>query len=106
MTEPKRQHGGPRANSGGARPGAGRPKSEPALLPGLPANDDPLQWLLALMACTDADLALRADAAKAVLPYCHAKKGNDGSKDTKQQAAKKAASGKFGASPPPLRSVK
>lgn len=36
MEVPKR-HGGARANSGGARPGAGRPRSEPD------ATDDPLQ---------------------------------------------------------------
>jgi phage terminase small subunit len=73
--------GGARANSGGARPGAGRKqgtknprtiaRNEAARL--LPYSDDPLAWLLVLMGDTRQDLRLRVDAAKALMPYCHAK---------------------------------
>jgi len=35
-----------------------------------------------------------------LMPYVHAKKG-DNVKDVKQDAAKKASTGRFGASPPP-----
>lgn len=68
--------GGARKNSGGARPGAGRPRgsrNKPVLIHGLPETSDPLQWLLALMNHPGAPLRLRMNAAKALLPYCHAK---------------------------------
>jgi hypothetical protein len=38
--EPPKRHGGPRANSGGARPGAGRPRPEPD------ATDDALRRIV------------------------------------------------------------
>jgi phage terminase small subunit len=44
---------------------------------------------------------LRLDAAKTAAQYCHLKKGDGGVKDEKQEAAKKAGAGKFGASAPP-----
>jgi len=44
---------------------------------------------------------LRADAAKALLPFMHQKIGEGGKKDAKQDAAKKVSAGKFGASAPP-----
>ena len=66
---------------GGARRGAGRKhgtlnprtiaRNDAARL--LPFNADPLQWLLVLMADTRQDLQLRLDAAKALMPYVHAK---------------------------------
>ncbi len=45
MELPKR-HGGPRANSGGARPGAGRPRREPD------ATDDPLRRVVVYLTGT------------------------------------------------------
>ena len=66
---------------GGARRGAGRKqgtknprtiaRNEAARL--LPFNSDPLAWLLALMTDTRQDLRLRVDAARAAMPYCHAR---------------------------------
>ena len=66
---------------GGARRGAGRKqgtknprtiaRNEAARL--LPFNADPLAWLLALMTDTRQDLRLRVDAARAAMPYCHAR---------------------------------
>lgn len=60
---------------GGRRKGAGRPagtRNKPRLIHGLPETDDPLQWLLALMAHEGATLRQRMAAAKVLLPYCHA----------------------------------
>lgn len=101
--QPKRQWGGARANSGGARPGAGRPRKPPVLAT-LPQSNDPKVFLLALMNDDTLDMVLRLDAAKALMPYCHAKKV-EGIKDEKSQAAHKASTGKFGASTPPVRLV-
>ena len=93
--------------SGGARPGTGpKPKEAQKLNIPVPVGDtlahkDPKVFLLALMNDLDADVKLRADAAKALLPFMHAKLGEGGKKDEKQSAAKAASAGKFGASAPP-----
>ena len=93
--------------SGGVRPGAGRKKPEPALL-SIPvpvldslAHKDPKVFLLALMNDLEADVKLRADAAKSLMPFMHQKLGEGGKKEEKQEAAKKISAGKFGASAPP-----
>ena len=65
---------------GGVRPGAGRPKSEPFLLPDLPATNDPLAFLMALVSEPAADMRLRLNAAAACLPYVHGKVGETGKK--------------------------
>ncbi|MBP6008060.1 MAG: hypothetical protein KA740_10185 [Rhodoferax sp.] len=96
-------HGGPRANSGGARAGAGRPKSPPVLVD-LPTTNDPLAFLLSVMGNPAIDLRLRLDAAKTLMPFQHPKAG-EGVKDQAKAAAKKAASGRFSSASPPLRVV-
>jgi phage terminase small subunit len=67
--------------SGGARPGAGRPRktmvltvpaAEPARVTGFEPGT-PGAFLLAVAQDATADPKLRVDAAKALLPYCHAK---------------------------------
>lgn len=98
MTNQPKRHGG-------ARPGAGRPKSTPQLLPDMPATPDPLVFLLALVNEPAADVRLRVSAAVACLPYVHARMGESGIKDKADTAAKKAGSGKFAASRPPVRLV-
>ena len=63
---------------GGRRKGAGRPagsRNKPRLIHGLPETPDPLQWLLALIAHETAPIRLRMAAAKAAMPYCHARPG-------------------------------
>ena len=93
---------------GGARPGAGRkpqPKEPQRLDIPVPvgetlAHKDPKVFLLALMNDYEADIKLRADAAKALMPFVHAKI-EAGVKDAKAEAAKKASGGKFGAATPP-----
>lgn len=62
---------------------------------------DPQDFLKAVMNDAGEDLKFRVDAAKALMPFIHQKKGEGGKKDAAGDAAKKAASGKFGASAPP-----
>ena len=78
MAGMKGKSGGARANAGGARSGAGRKKdprtiarAEAARL--LPFCADPMGWLLNLMRDNRQDLRLRVDAARALMPYCHAR---------------------------------
>jgi hypothetical protein len=62
---------------GGARPGAGRPRKSAAPAVDVPTPADapltPLALLEAVMLDTRQDLALRVSAAKALLPYRHAR---------------------------------
>lgn len=60
--------------------------------------DDPLEFLLAIMNDVTEETDVRKDAAKAMLPYVHPKKGEGGKKDARNAAAKVAATvSKFGA---------
>ncbi|PKO62393.1 MAG: hypothetical protein CVU24_04265 [Betaproteobacteria bacterium HGW-Betaproteobacteria-18] len=100
MTD-KKQHGG-------ARPGAGRkPKTQEEKLT-ITTNgaQTPLEFLLSVMNDKKIEDRLRLDAAKTAAQYCHLKKGDGGLKDEKQAASKKASSGKFGPSSPPVRLVR
>lgn len=65
------------------------------------AHKDPRVFLMAAMNDVALDPKLRIDAAKALMPFEFAKKGEGGKKDARQEAAEKAATGKFG-----LRAVK
>jgi phage terminase small subunit len=92
--------------SGGARPGSGRKPAAPVKL-SIPvpvtetlAHKDPKVFLMALMNDLEADIKIRADAAKSLMPFMHPKV-EAGVKDAKADAAKKAGSGKFGAAAPP-----
>lgn len=99
MTEAKKGRGGPRANSGGARPGAGRKPKVPEPITTTAA--DPKDFLLAVMNDVTADQRVRLDAAKSLMPFMHVKLGEGGKKDEKARAAKSAGAGKFAAAPPP-----
>lgn len=106
MAGVKGRSGGARPNSGGARPNSG-PKPKPPVKLEIPvpvagslAHSDPKVFLLALMNDLEADVKLRADAAKALMPFMHPKIA-EGVKDQRKEAAKKAGAGKFGASAPP-----
>ena len=57
---------------------------------------DPKAFLIAAMNDGRTEPKLRVDAAKALMPFVHAKIGETGKKDAKGEAAKKAAS-KFAA---------
>lgn len=92
--------------SGGNRPGSGRPQKEaqkleiPVPVGDTLAHKDPKVFLLALMNDLEADVKLRADAAKALMPFMHNKLGEGGKKEQQADAAKKVAS-KFATAVPP-----
>jgi phage terminase small subunit len=64
-------------------------------------HSDPRAFLLAAMNDKDLEAKLRIDAAKALMPFTHAKLGEGGKKDQQQDAAKKAGAGKYGSAEPP-----
>jgi phage terminase small subunit len=55
---------------------------------------------------TAIDMRLRAEAAKALMPYMHRKVGELGKRAAAAAAGAKAGAGKYAPSPPPLRAVK
>jgi len=67
---------------------------------------DPKAFLKAVMNDVETEPKLRVFAAKELMPYHHRKLGDTGKKEDRQDAAKKAASGRFAAAAPPLRAVK
>ena len=95
--------GGSRPNTGGARPGAGRKPTPPTFME-VAHTDDPLTFLRLVMANDNADMKLRLDAAKAMMPFLH-NRADTAKKPQAEAAAKKASSGKFGPSAAPLRVV-
>ena len=70
------------------------PEAEPS------DKQTPLEFLLSVMRNPGVDEKLRIDAAKAAASYMHVKPENTIKAD-KDSAAKKAATGKFGAAAPP-----
>ncbi|AKV07908.1 terminase [Pseudomonas fluorescens NCIMB 11764] len=69
-------------------------------------HSDPKDFLLAVMNDFGSEAKLRVDAAKALMPFVHQRKGDAGKKQDKQDAAKQAGTGRFGTGAPPLRAVK
>lgn len=67
---------------------------------------DPKDFLLAVMNDFESEAKLRVDAAKALMPFMHQRKGEGGKKEERSDAAKKVGAGKFGTGAPPLRAVK
>lgn len=63
-------------------------------------HSDPRDYLLAVMNDPESEAKLRVDAAKALMPFIHPRKGEGGKKEERQKAAEQAAS-KFGRQPPP-----
>ena len=92
---------------GGSREGAGRKPDAAVLMDievpvvDLLTHKDPKVFLLALMNDGMADIKVRADAAKALMPFIHQKVGEASTKDQKKDAAKVAGKGRFGAVEPP-----
>lgn len=101
MAGVKGKSGGPRPNSGGARPGAGRPKSAPVLIDDAQLKtQNPKEFLASLMSNPEADIKLRAEAAKILLMAELRITEAKGKKEQKQEAAEKVA-GRFAPSTPP-----
>lgn len=71
------------------------------------ATEDPKKFLTDLMNSPKAGVKARLEAAKALLPFEHAKVGEKGKKATKADGAAAAAAegNKFGARAAPLRAV-
>ncbi|HFL2185985.1 TPA: terminase small subunit [Pseudomonas putida] len=67
---------------------------------------DPKDFLLSVMNDLGSEPKLRVDAAKALMPFVHPRKGESGKKDQAQANADRAATGKFGTRRGPLQSVK
>jgi phage terminase small subunit len=91
---------GVKGKSGGARPGAGRKPTPPTIIDLAATYDDPEKFLRAVMNDAMTDAKLRVDAAKALMPYVHTRKGEGGKKEADAAAAKKVAS-RFSSAPPP-----
>ena len=68
-------------------------------------TDDPLVFLTQVMNDPAVELRMRADVAKALLPFKHQKLGEGGKKESLLEAARAADAGPFGAPPPPPRLV-
>ena len=67
---------------------------------------DPREVLIQVMNHPGLEIEIRKDAAKALMPYEHAKKDGAGKKEEKAAAAKKAGAGRFAAgTAPPLKVV-
>lgn len=100
---------------GGYRPGAGRPrkaekrsdeqaKESPA--PVLPTEArTPLEFMLAVMNDPAQSDSRRDRMAIAAAPFVHQKAGEQGKKEERAEAAKKASTGKFSAGTPPKLTV-
>lgn len=70
------------------------------------ADMTPLEYMLQVMRDPEADPAARRAMAVAAAPLVHAKLGEKGKKQDKEDRAKRAGSGKFAPSAPPLKVVK
>ena len=90
---------GVKGKSGGARKGAGRPPATPTVRE-LGEAEEAEKFLLSVINDQGADLRLRLDAAKALLPFQKPKLGEVGKKDAKKEAAQ-AASARFSIPAPP-----
>ena len=71
------------------------------------ASDDPKVFLASIMRDEGTDPRLRIDAAKALMPFCHERKGETGKKVAAAENAGKIAGGKFArkTAPPKLAVV-
>lgn len=66
---------------------------------------DPLEFLMDQMNDLNLEEKDRRDAAKALMPFIHPRKGEVGKKDAAKDAAAQAAAGRFGVRQPPKNVV-
>lgn len=103
MAGVKGKSGGPRANAGGVRPGAGRKPSKPKKSKAKAyQTTDPDEFLRALMADPNADFKDRMAAAMA-LKKTGKEAGPVGKREQSQQAAQALVSRSLAPSAPPTR---
>jgi hypothetical protein len=97
--------GGPRANSGGKRVGAGRkPKPIAVVVPPgepVPEGQDMLRFLQDVALGRIEANATQVRAAVAAVQYTHTKRHDGGKRDEQAERTKKVAGGKFAAAAPP-----
>ncbi|MCF5805213.1 terminase small subunit [Pseudomonas tremae] len=67
---------------------------------------DPKDFLLAVMNDYQTEAKLRVDAAKALMPFVHQRRGEGGKKEQAKEKAAGAANGRFGVRKGPLSVVK
>lgn len=80
-----------------SKPVSTEEESEPDIVTiEIPETDDSLVFLEALMNCPKAGVKARLEAAKALAPFQHARVGEKGKKESKQDAAADTKGGKFG----------
>lgn len=80
-----------------SKPAATEEGSEPDIVTiEIPETDDSLVFLEALMNCPKAGVKARLEAAKALAPFQHARVGEKGKKESKQDQAGETKGGKFG----------
>ena len=96
----------PSAQAGESHEAVGEPTEAGFDLSQALRHNDPKDFLLAVMNDFGSEAKLRVDAAKALMPFMHQRKGDAGKKQDKQDAAKQAGTGRFGTGAPPLRAVK
>ena len=94
MAGVKGRSGGHRPNTGGARAGSGRKKKPPQLFE-FSSNGDPKAFLTAVMNDQAADVRLRVQAAKLLMPFVHVKLREGGKKEQQAEAAKRVSHGLF-----------
>ena len=97
MSEQKGKHGGARANSGGARPGAGRPPRPPAATD----TSDPTAFLVSVMVGAVLPSPAQLTAAIALARLKAAPVGDKKARATEASAT--VATGRFATRPPPPR---
>lgn len=96
-----------------AEPGEDAPVEQPveAETPGFDlaqalGHRDPKDFLLAVMNDLGTEPKLRVDAAKALMPFVHQRRGEGGKKEQAKEKAAQVAAGRFGTRKGPLQSVK
>lgn len=85
---------------------AERPQEQHADELSLTETDDPRAFLTELMNSEGADMRMRLEAAKTLMPYVHGKVADQGKKEQKAEAAKQVGKGKYSQGKPPLSVVK
>lgn len=90
-----------KANESDSNPAAGRDILPPGVNPSDKFYDDPMELLRSEMNNPLLDPKTRIQAATALLPYLHQKKGESGKKDKAEDAARDVVSGRFKMSAPP-----
>ena len=82
-------------------PGAGRDELPAGLDMDATVYDDPMDLLKAQMNNRLLDPKTRIQAATALMPYVHEKRGESGKKEKSDDAAKEVVTGRFRPAPPP-----